>query len=83
MLNRVCEDEALLEDAIALARRLAEGPTMAFAMTRRLYWASPQNSFDQQLDMERQEQRRAGQAEDVMEGIAAFLQKRPARFTGK
>jgi 2-(1,2-epoxy-1,2-dihydrophenyl)acetyl-CoA isomerase len=83
LINRVCEDEKLLEEAMALAGRLAEGPTMALAVTRRLYWASPQNSFDQQLDLERQEQRRAGLTEDFVEGITAFLQKRPARFTGK
>jgi len=83
LINRVCEDENLPEEAMALAGRLAEGPTVALAATRRLYWSSPQNSFDQQLDLERQEQRRAGLSEDVVEGIAAFLQKRPARFHGK
>jgi 2-(1,2-epoxy-1,2-dihydrophenyl)acetyl-CoA isomerase len=82
LINRVCEDENLLKEAMALADRLAEGPTVALAVTRRLYWASPENSFDRQLHLERQEQRRAGLTEDFVEGITAFLQKRPARFTG-
>ncbi len=66
-----------------LAARLADGPTAAMVATRRLYWASPENSFYRQLDLERQEQRRVGLTGDFVEGITAFLQKRPARFSGK
>ncbi len=83
LINRVSDDAALLDDAMAIARRLAEGPTAAFAMTRRLYWESPHNSYEAQLDLERQSQQRAGRTEDFAEGLSAFLQKRPAMFRGK
>ncbi len=83
LINRVCDEQTMLDEAVALAGRLADGPTTALAATRRLYWASPHNSFEEQLDLERQEQRRAGRTEDFAEGISAFLQKRPARFKGK
>lgn len=83
MINRVCEDSALLDDAVAIATRLAEGPTLALAAMRRLFWASPDHSFEEQLEMEKQEQSRAGKTKDFREGIIAFLQKRPPQFKGQ
>jgi 2-(1,2-epoxy-1,2-dihydrophenyl)acetyl-CoA isomerase len=83
LINRVCEDATLLDEAVGLAARLADGPTSALAATRRLYWASPDNSFEKQLEMERQEQSRAGRTKDFAEGVTAFLQKRPPRFMGQ
>lgn len=80
LVNRLCPDESLLDEAIALAERLAEGPAQALAATRRLYWESPQNGFEAQLACEREAQRRAGLTEDFQEGIRAFLEKRPPRF---
>jgi len=83
LINRVCEDEKVLDEAVAIGQRLADGPAIALAATRRLYWASPQNNFEEQIAMERQSQKMAGLTEDFVEGISAFLQKRPARFRGK
>lgn len=83
LINRVCDDPVLMDEALALAARLAEGPTGALAATRRLYWESPQNGFEAQLDLERDAQRQAGMTADCVEGIRAFLQKRPARFQGR
>jgi 2-(1,2-epoxy-1,2-dihydrophenyl)acetyl-CoA isomerase len=83
MINRVYEDEKLLPEARALAAELAAGPTRALAMTRRLYWASPDNSYEQQLDLERSLQREAGRTRDSREGIRAFLAKRKAVFRGE
>src|SRR5947207_2521727 len=61
----------------------AAGPGMSFSLIRKLYWESSDNSFEDQLDLEQQMQRRAGAAEDFREGVTAFLEKRPAKFKGK
>jgi 2-(1,2-epoxy-1,2-dihydrophenyl)acetyl-CoA isomerase len=83
LINRVSDDGALMDDALAMAKRLAEGPTAGLAMIRRLYWDSPNNSYEEQIDAERWAQRQAGQTADFMEGLAAFQGKRPAKFQGK
>ena len=83
LINRVYDDGALLEEALALAARLAQGPTLALTATRRLFWASPDNSFEQQLEMEKEEQSRAAKTQDFREGIIAFLKKRPPQFRGQ
>jgi 2-(1,2-epoxy-1,2-dihydrophenyl)acetyl-CoA isomerase len=83
LVNRVVDDAALAEETKRLAHDLANGPTVALSLIRRLYWESPENSFEQQIDMEKQSQVAAGRAEDFKEGIAAFLEKRPAKFKGR
>ena len=83
LINRVFDDHKLMGESLELARRLADGPTLALAATRRLYWESPENSFEKQIELERDAQRRAGLTEDFVEGIRAFLQKRPPRFRGR
>ena len=83
LINGVFDDAQLMTEAVALAERLAGGPTLALAATRRLYWASPHHSFEQQLDLERQTQKAAGATEDFAEGVSAFVQNRPAQFKGK
>jgi 2-(1,2-epoxy-1,2-dihydrophenyl)acetyl-CoA isomerase len=83
LVNRVFDDEQLMPEAMAVARGLAEGPTVALALTRRLYWESPANGYEDQLDLESRLQREAGATDDFGEGVRAFLEKRPARFTGR
>jgi len=83
LINRVYDDAALADEALALATRLAEGPTLALTATRRLFWASPGNGFEAQLAMEKEEQSRAGKTQDFREGIVAFLKKRPPQFRGQ
>jgi 2-(1,2-epoxy-1,2-dihydrophenyl)acetyl-CoA isomerase len=83
LINRVFDDAALMDEALAFAKKLADGPTQSLATIRRLYWESPHNSFEAQIDLERQSQQRVGKTEDFMEGVSAFLQKRPAKFKGK
>ncbi|MET0221957.1 MAG: 2-(1,2-epoxy-1,2-dihydrophenyl)acetyl-CoA isomerase, partial [Tardiphaga sp.] len=62
---------------------LANGPTVALSLIRKLYWDSSENSFEDQLDLEFQSQRIAGSTSDFKEGVTAFLEKRPASFKGK
>jgi len=82
LVNRVFADEALMPETLRLAHDLANGPTVALSLIRRLYWESPENSYEQQLDLECRMQRAAGASEDFREGVAAFLEKRAAKFVG-
>jgi 2-(1,2-epoxy-1,2-dihydrophenyl)acetyl-CoA isomerase len=83
LVNRVYDDGVLMEEAMKLARELASGPTVALSLIRKLYWDSPENSFEDQLNLEFQCQLRAGDTQDFREGVGAFLEKRPAQFKGK
>jgi 2-(1,2-epoxy-1,2-dihydrophenyl)acetyl-CoA isomerase len=83
LVNRVHDDGVLMEEAMKLAHELANGPTVALSLIRKLYWDSPENSFEEQLNLEFQCQLRAGDTEDFREGVGAFLEKRPAKFKGK
>jgi len=83
LVNRVYDDADLAGETKKLAHELANGPTIALALIRRLYWESPHNSFEEQIDLEVQSQKSAGAAEDFREGVTAFLEKRPAKFKGR
>jgi 2-(1,2-epoxy-1,2-dihydrophenyl)acetyl-CoA isomerase len=82
LVNRVFEDAELSEKAKGIARDLANGPTLALSLIRRLYWESADNTYEEQLNLERQMQRKAGNSADFREGVRAFLEKRPANFKG-
>jgi 2-(1,2-epoxy-1,2-dihydrophenyl)acetyl-CoA isomerase len=83
LVNRLVDDGQALAEAMILARDLAQGPTRALGLIRELYWESTENNFEDQLDLEYRTQRKAGAADDFREGVAAFLEKRPAKFTGR
>lgn len=82
LVNRVVDDGEVMAIAMELARNLAAGPTVALGMISRLYWESSENSHEEQLELERKYQMAAGQTADFEEGVAAFLEKRPAVFSG-
>ncbi|MGD9915624.1 MAG: 2-(1,2-epoxy-1,2-dihydrophenyl)acetyl-CoA isomerase PaaG [Rhizobiaceae bacterium] len=83
LIWKVCDDEKLIPEALALAERLAEGPTAAYALTKQAIHAASGNTLEKQLALERTLQREAGLSPDFREGVAAFLAKRPAKFTGR
>jgi 2-(1,2-epoxy-1,2-dihydrophenyl)acetyl-CoA isomerase len=83
LVNRVFEDADLFGKAKELALDLANGPTLALSLIRRLYWESADNTYEEQLNLERQMQRKAGNSADSREGVRAFLEKRPAKFKGE
>lgn len=83
LIARVCDDADLMTEAYALAKELAAGPTAAFSLIRKAYWESADNSFESQLHLEAMLQRQAGKTKDFLEGVSAFLEKRPANFRGE
>jgi 2-(1,2-epoxy-1,2-dihydrophenyl)acetyl-CoA isomerase len=77
------DDDELMAEAMAIAARLAAGPTLAFAQLRSALAAAEHNTLDEQLDLERDTQRVLCDSEDFMEGTIAFLKKRKPEFKGR
>jgi 2-(1,2-epoxy-1,2-dihydrophenyl)acetyl-CoA isomerase len=82
MINSVTPDEELMNAAMAMAEKLAQAPTAAIGRIKKLLDASAANDFGSQLDLERETQIESGKTKDFVEGVSAFLEKRPPRFVG-
>lgn len=84
LVNEVCPDDELAARAGALARRLAEGPTVALASIKQVL-DGPDGlaELERRLEFEAALQQRHAATADYAEGVAAFKEKRPARFTGR
>jgi 2-(1,2-epoxy-1,2-dihydrophenyl)acetyl-CoA isomerase len=82
LINRVVPDDQVQATAMAIAVELAAGPTRALALIRRAAWEATSSDLDAALHTERTLQTEAGQTADFAEGVRAFFEKRPARFTG-
>ncbi len=82
LVNRVVPAAQLPEITAAWARRLADGPTLAFVLTKRAMNRGWDMDLSEALEYEAYLQEVAGRSADNREGIAAFLEKRDARFTG-
>ncbi|HZJ94510.1 MAG TPA: 2-(1,2-epoxy-1,2-dihydrophenyl)acetyl-CoA isomerase PaaG [Thiopseudomonas sp.] len=83
MIWRCVDNQQLMDETMQLARHLAAQPTKGLALIKRALHASTDNSFDEQLDLERDLQRLAGRTEDYREGVAAFMEKRQPNFKGQ
>jgi 2-(1,2-epoxy-1,2-dihydrophenyl)acetyl-CoA isomerase len=83
LVYKVFEDAVFRDETAALAARLAGGPTLAYGLTKRAVRESLHNSLAAQLDLEAALQREAGFSQDFSEGVTAFREKRPPRFSGR
>jgi len=82
LINRCVPDAELKDAAMQYARALADGPA-SLGLTRNLVWDALDSSFVEQLEAEAYGQGAAQLTADAAEGVAAFVQKRPAKFTGR
>lgn len=82
LVNHVVPADQLTEITAAWARRLADGPTLAYGLTKRAMYRGWDSTLEEALEYEAHLQEVAGRSHDNREGISAFLEKRDARFNG-
>jgi 2-(1,2-epoxy-1,2-dihydrophenyl)acetyl-CoA isomerase len=83
LIWKMVEDDVLMEEAHRLCAQFAAAPTIGLALTKRALDESWSNDLDAQLDFEREAQHEASLTPDYTEGMRAFMEKRPPRFTGR
>ena len=83
LIWRAVDDEALMTEAMAMARHFATAPTKGLAFTKKALQASYANTLPDQLKLEGEMMRELGYSHDYREGVAAFIAKRPAQFKGE
>ena len=83
LVNRVVPDAELRDAAGALAARFAAGPPGSYASTKRTLNAACYPNLRAVLDLEAELQQERAESADFLEGVRAFLEKRPAQFTGE
>jgi 2-(1,2-epoxy-1,2-dihydrophenyl)acetyl-CoA isomerase len=83
LVYKCVDDDALMDEARALAEKLANGPTLAYANIKRNIGTALDGGLQQVLLAEAEAQRICGASDDAKEGGMAFLQKRKAEFKGQ
>lgn len=83
MIWDVVEDAELKTKVTELAERLAKQPTFGLSLIKKAIHQSSNNTFDEQVLLERDLQRIAGRSEDYREGVQAFMNKREPKFKGR
>lgn len=83
IVNQVVADAEVLSTALMIAQELAQGPTRSFGETKRLILSGSTESLESQMERESRAIAAMADSADGREGVAAFLAKRAAAFTGK
>ena len=83
LVHRVVPAEKLMEEALSLAKELAQGPTRAYALTKKLLLETYRLSLTEALALEAVLQGQAGPTQDNEEGLRGFREQRPPRFQGR
>jgi 2-(1,2-epoxy-1,2-dihydrophenyl)acetyl-CoA isomerase len=83
LINRVVPDAEVLPAALEIAQGLAAGPTRAYGETKRLIAAGAAESLEAQMERESRSIAALAGSPDGQEGMAAFIGKRPPKFTGR
>lgn len=83
LIYKCVDDDVLMDEAMAIAKKLANGPTKAWDYIKRAFRESDRNNLEEQLEFERYCQLYLCDSEDFMEGVVAFGEKREPVFKGK
>ena len=83
LINRVVPDDRIVDEALSLARQLAAGAPAALAATKRLVWNGIGQSVESAMPEENSTQAQLSGMKDALEGLAAVIEKRPPKFTGR
>ena len=83
LIWKCVDDDALDAEVDTLAQKLANLPPLGLAAIKAIIRTTGTRTLDQELDLQRDEMRRLGFTADYREGVAAFLEKRPAKFEGR
>ncbi|WP_294121892.1 2-(1,2-epoxy-1,2-dihydrophenyl)acetyl-CoA isomerase PaaG [Sphingomonas sp.] len=83
LIWKAVDDDVLDAEVDAVATKLASLPPLGLAAIKQIIRTSWSRTLDQELDLQRDEMRRLGFTQDYREGVAAFLEKREAKFTGR
>jgi 2-(1,2-epoxy-1,2-dihydrophenyl)acetyl-CoA isomerase len=83
LVDRLASDDSFAAEVDALAERLATGPTRAYAAAKQQLNSRMYAGLEEQLELEASLQHAMARSDDFAEGVQAFLDKRPARFSGQ
>jgi 2-(1,2-epoxy-1,2-dihydrophenyl)acetyl-CoA isomerase len=82
LADKILPEDGLLDGALAIARQLAAGPTLAFGEIKRLFGNVSSTPLSSQLEEEAQALARVARTADAWEGMTSFMRKRPVNFSG-
>ncbi len=82
LIWKAVPNDELMEEANAVAAKLAKGPTRAYSQVRKIFDLAPRNILHEHLDLEAEMQPALIATDDFIEGARAFMQKRKPEFKG-